>query len=73
MRCTYIVCDGNARGKVVMNALDSTDRAVRTDVALCDFHILAMERWLKHYRPHLTPGGALYVGELDELTAREPS
>ncbi len=67
VRCKYLVCDGEATAKVRLNVLDPADRAVRETVELCGFHVLAFENWLPHYRPHLTDGGAVYVGELDEL------
>lgn len=73
MRCKYLVCADAAAGKVRLNALDPMDRAIRAEVPLCDFHALALERWVKSWRPHLTPDGTLYIGELDELCKKQPA
>ena len=67
MRCHYVVCDGEAFTKARMTALDG-DHARRIEVGICKFHDLALTRWFKDgYVPHVTPGGAIYVGDLDEL------
>ena len=59
-RCRYLVCREPASAF-----------PPRVPVQLCAGHQIIAERWVaRGATPHVSPDGALYVGDLDELLTR---
>lgn len=72
-RCVVMLCQLKARGLVrvqVLTAPEDTVPSIR-ELAMCEGCADAVGEAFRARRPiHLTPGGAVYVGDLNRLLPR---
>ena len=66
VRCQYGLCLSKAEGKVRIRDIRDGDRTTTREIPMCKLCAHVMGESLKEgLSAHITPGGAVYMGDLD--------
>jgi hypothetical protein len=72
-KCAFMLCSNRPRGMVVLNAFTADGTATRVEVPMCVPCSNELERAIRDgHKPHVTPGMAIYLGDLNAILPRPP-